>query len=195
MKGEFMDLFTAFRERRSCRSFLNEPLDEADIAKIVEAGTWAPSPMNAQPWEFIVITGPEWKERIFAEAERCRQWALSTSGWKWLDKYRIEFLKTAPALVVVVGDPKKTGVDQFMEDGSAGYQYACAAAVQNMMLAAQALGIGSLWFTLFNRKNISEALAVDPEKKVLSIVCLGKPSGAVAPVGRKPAAEKTTFLK
>jgi len=190
-----MDLFTAIRERRSCRSFLDDPIDEAVLEKIIEAGTWAPSPMNAQPWEFIVVTSPEGKEKIYAEAERCRQWALSTSGWKWLDKYRIEFLKTAPALVVVVGDPKKTGVDQFMEDGSAGYQYACAAASQNMMLAAQALGIGSLWFTLFDRKNVSEALGVDPEKKVLSIVCLGKPSGAVAPVPRKPAVEKTRTIK
>ncbi len=190
-----MDFFTAIRERRSCRSFLDDPIDEAVLEKIIEAGTWAPSPMNAQPWEFIVITGPEWKERIFAEAERCRQWALSTSGWKWLDKYRVEFLKTAPVLVVIVGDPKKTGVDQFLEDGSAGYQYACAAAVQNMMLAAQALGIGSLWFTLFDRKNISQALNVGPEKKVLSIVCLGKPFGAVAPVPRKPAAEKIRTIK
>jgi nitroreductase len=190
-----MDLFTAIKERRSCRSFSSESVEEETLEKILEAGTWAPSPMNAQPWEFIVVTSPEMKEKIYAEAERCRQWALNTSGWKWLDKYRIEFLKAAPVHVVVVGDPKKTGVDQFMEDGSAGYQYACAAAAQNMMLAAQALGIGSLWFTLFNRKNISEALGVDPEKKVLSIVCLGKPSGAVAPVPRKPAAEKIRYIK
>jgi len=190
-----MDLFAAIKDRRSCRSFLSDPIDEATLEKIIEAATWAPSPMNAQPWEFIVVTSPEGKEKIYAEGERCRQWALETSGWKWLDKYRVEFLKTAPVLVVVVGDPKKTGVDQFLEDGSAGYQYACAAAAQNMMLAAQALGLGSLWFTLFDRKKMGEVLGSNPEKKVLSIICLGKPSGAVAPVGRKPAAERTTFLK
>jgi nitroreductase len=48
-----MDLFTAIKERRSCRSFLNEPIEGAILEKIIEAGTWAPSPMNAQPWEFI----------------------------------------------------------------------------------------------------------------------------------------------
>ena len=115
-----MDLFTAIRERRSCRSFLDDPIDEAVLEKIIEAGTWAPSPMNAQPWEFIVVTSPEMKEKIYAEAERCRQWALRTSGWNWLDKYRIEFLKNVPAFVVVIGDPKKSGVDKFMEDGSVG---------------------------------------------------------------------------
>ncbi len=190
-----MDLFAAIKERRSCRSFLSDPIEEVTLEKIIEAGTWAPSPMNAQPWEFIVVTSPEMKEKIYAEAERCRRWALSASGWKWLDKYRIEFLKSAPVLVVVVGDPKKTGVDQFMEDGSTGYQYACAAAVQNMMLAAQVLGLGSLWFTLFDRKNVGEVLGVAPEKKVLSLVCLGKPEGTVAPVSRKPTAEKMTYFR
>jgi 5,6-dimethylbenzimidazole synthase len=190
-----MDLFTAIKERRSCRSFTTEPVDRETIEKIIEVGTWAPSPMNAQPWEFIVVASPEGKEKIYAEAERCRLWALRTSGWSWLDKYQIEFLKDVPALIAVIGDPKKSGVDMFLEDGSVGYQYACAAAVQNMMLASQALGLGSLWFTLFDRKKMGEVLGVNPEKKVLSIVCLGKPSGAVAPVGRKPAAEKTTFLK
>jgi nitroreductase len=190
-----MDLFTAIRERRSCRSFLDDPINEAVLEKIIEAGTWAPSPMNAQPWEFIVVTSPEMKEKVYVEAERCRQWALRTSGWSWLDKYQIEFLRDVPALIAVIGDPKKSGVDMFFEDGSVGYQYACAAAAQNMMLASQALGLGSLWFTLFDRKIMGEVLGVNPEKKVLSIVCLGKPAGVVAPVGRKPAAGKTTFFK
>jgi 5,6-dimethylbenzimidazole synthase len=114
---------------------------------------------------------------------------------KWLEKYRLEFLTSAPALVVVVGDPKKTGVDQFLEDGSTGYQYACAAAVQNMMLAAQALGIGSLWYTLFDKNNLAQILDIDPGKKVLSIVCLGRPAGEVPPVGRKPVQDKITFMR
>jgi 5,6-dimethylbenzimidazole synthase len=190
-----MDLFTAVKERRSCRNFLTDPIDETTLEKIIEAGTWAPSPMNAQPWEFIVITGPEWKEKVYAEAERCRQWALNTSGWKWLDKYRVDFLKAAPALVVVIGDPKKTGADQFLEGGSVGYQYACAAAVQNMLLAAQALGFGSLWYTLFDKNNLARILDIVPEKKPLSIVCLGKPAGDLSAVGRKPVQDRITFVR
>jgi len=190
-----MDLFAAIKDRRSCRRFLSDPIDEATLEKIIEAGTWAPSPMNAQPWEFIVVTSPKGKEKIYAEGERCRQWALETSGWKWLDKYRVEFLKTAPVLVVVVGDPKKTGVDQFLEDGSAGYQYACAAAAQNMMLAAQALGIGSLWYTLFDKNNLAQILDILPGEKPLSIVCLGNPAGDVPPVGRKPVRDKIAFFR
>ena len=111
---------------------------------------------------------------------------MSTSGWKWLDKYRIEFLKSAPVLVVVVGDPKKTGVDQFMEDGSAGYQYACAAAVQNMMLAAQALGIGSLWFTLFDKNNLKQILRYRNRQETPVHYLPGKAFG-----GRSPGAAET----
>jgi nitroreductase len=190
-----MDLFAAIKERRSCRSFLSDPLEESVIEKIIEAGTWAPSPMNAQPWEFVVITNPEMRGKLYEEGERCRQWALETSGWKWLDKYRVEFLKAAPVLVVIAGDPRKTGVDQFLEGGSAGYQYACAAAAQNMMLAARALGIGSLWYTLFDKNRVSQVLSLAPEKKPLSIICLGKPAGEPAPVGRKPVPERMVFIR
>ena len=45
-----MELFTAMKERRSCRNFLTEPVDEALIEKVLEAATWAPSPLNTQPW-------------------------------------------------------------------------------------------------------------------------------------------------
>ena len=64
-----MDLFTAIKERRSCRNFLPDPIDEATIEKILEAATWAPSPLNAQPWEFVVVTSQEMKENIFVEAD------------------------------------------------------------------------------------------------------------------------------
>ncbi|MBA4392666.1 MAG: nitroreductase, partial [Desulfobacca sp.] len=140
-----MDLFTAIKERRSCRNYLPDPIDEAIIEKILEAASWAPSPMNAQPWEFVVVTGQEMKDRIFSEADYRRKWIFEQSGWKWLDRYQVDFLKAAPVLVVVVGDPKKTGADSFLEGGGVGYQLACAAAVQNMMLAAHSQGIGSLW--------------------------------------------------
>jgi len=81
------------------------------------------------------------KEKIFSEAHRCRKWAIEKSGWKWLEKYRLNFLKTAPVIVAVVGDPKKTGLDIFQEEGGVGYQHACAAAIQNMHLRPTLLAL------------------------------------------------------
>ncbi len=189
-----MDLFTAIKERRSCRNYLPDPVDRATIEKILEAATWAPSPMNAQPWEFVVITNQEMKEKLFAEADYRKKWIFEKSGWKWLDRYQVDFLKSAPVLIVVVGDPKKTGADSFMEGGGVGYQLACAAAIQNMMLAAQALGLGTLWFTLFDRPALGKILGIDPEKTPISIVCLGKSAGAPQAVPRKEVKEKLQII-
>jgi len=190
-----MDLFTAMKERRSCRNFLPEQMDEATIEKILGTPTWAPSPLNSQPWEFIVVTNKEVKERIFSEAERCRKWALEKSGWKWLGSYQFDFLRSAPVIVAVVGDPKKSGVDMFTEEGPMGYQAACAAAIQNMHLAAHALGLGSLWFTLFDKKAIREILSIAPEKTPLALICLGKPGSSPAPTPRKELKEKASYIR
>jgi len=194
-REEEMDIFTAIKERRSCRKFLKEPIDETTIEKVLEAATWAPSPMNYQPWEFIVASGGAVKEKIHAEAERCRQWAIETSGWKWLEKYKIDFLLSAPISVAVVGDPQKTGLDMFMEGGGVAYQHACAAAIQNIQLAAHAEGLASIWFTMFDKANLGEILGVASEKVVVGLVCLGKADGDLPTPPRKDIKKKTTFLR
>lgn len=190
-----MDLFKAIMQRRSCRSFLNEPVDEALVTKVIEAGTWAPSPLNAQPWEFIVITNEAVLKKIYEASEKCKQWAIEKSGWKWLEKYSIDFLKSAPVAVAVVGDPKKSGVDIFMEGGGVGYQHACAAAIQNMNLAAHVLGLGSLWFTLFATESLREILDISSDKVPIALVYLGKAAGDPVPAPRKNAENKTTFIR
>lgn len=190
-----MDVFTAIKGRRSCRGFSPERVSEEAIEKILDAATWAPSPLNAQPWEFIVVTSEEVKKRIYAEAERCRKWALDKSGWKWLEGYHVDFVQSAPVIVAVIGDPKKTGVDMFLEEGTVGYQHACAAATQNIHLAAHALGLSSLWFTFFDKKPMREILGVDPSKTPLALVCLGKASADIPQTPRKDVKEKTTYLR
>jgi nitroreductase len=190
-----MDLFTAIKERRSCRNYSPEPVGEEIIEKILEAGMWAPSPMNAQPWQFIVITNKEVKEKIISEAERCVKWAIETSGWEWLQKYQVDFLHSVPVMVLVVGDPKKSGVDSFQEEGPLGYLQACAGAIQNMHLAAYALGLGSLWFTFFDKQPIRDILGIDAEKTPLALVCLGKPAGEPFKMGRKELEKKVTYVR
>ena len=190
-----MDLFATLKERRSCRDFLTDSIDDKDIETILEAASWAPSPLNLQPWQFIVITNREVKGKIFEEAERSRLWALEKSGWKWLDGYGMDFLKSVPVIIAVTGDPKKTGVDMFMEDGHTGYQHACAAAIQNMHLAAHALGLGSLWFTLFDRQAIRRILAIPEDRTPLALICLGKPTKALSLVPRKDVTKKVRFLR
>ncbi len=189
-----MDLFKAIKDRRSCRNFVNEPVDSKTIEKVLEAAAWAPSPLNTQPWQFIIITSDDKKNELFSEAERCRSWAIEESGWTWLNKYKADFLKEAPVIIAVIGDPQKTGVDMFQKEGSAGYQLACAAAIQNMLLAAHALGLGGLWFTFFDKPQMRKILDISENKTPISLVCIGKPKSAMAAVPRKDVKEKTNYI-
>jgi len=190
-----MDLFAAIEGRRSCREFAPEVVDAAKIKRILEAAAWAPSPLNTQPWKFIVITSQEKKDAILAEAERCKAWAIEQSGWNWLHSYGLDFLKQAPVVIAVVGDPQKTGVDMFQTEGSVGYKLACAAAIQNMLLTAQALDLGSLWFTFFDRGELRKILDIPEDKTPISLVCIGKPAQKPAAVPRKPVEKLTSYIK
>lgn len=190
-----MDIFTAIRERRSCRSYLPEPIGQETMDKLLEAAIWAPSPANNQPWEFVVITSEEIKSKIFDEAEFRRKILFEKSGWKWVNRYNVGFLKEAPVIIAVIGDPKKTGADMFLAEGGTAYQHACSAAIQNLNLAAHALGLGTLWFTLFDKDVVQEILGVDPEKDLLALLCVGKPGGEPMQTPRKGVQEKTTYLK
>lgn len=188
-----MDLRTAITERRSCRNYLSDALSKETIEQLLEAATWAPSPANNQPWEFIVITGPELKEKIFAEAETRRQILYEKSGWKWLNRYEVGFLKDVPVILAVVGDPKKSGADMFLKDGGQAYQHACAAAIQNILLTANSLSLGSLWFTLFEKDALREILSIGSEKDPVALICVGKPAGEPFQTPRKTVQEKTTY--
>jgi long-chain acyl-CoA synthetase len=194
-RREEMHLWTVLKERRSCRNFLPEAVPAESIEKILEAATWAPSPLNAQPWEFYVVTSKTVKESIHAEAVRCRQWAVGESGWKWLKNYDMDFLLEVPLMIAVVGDPSKSGVDQFMPEGPQGYQHACAAAIQNMLLATHEMGFGSLWFTFFNKAAIAEFLDVKSYQEVIALICIGKAKSDIPPVPRKDVKAKTHFIR
>jgi len=190
-----MDVFTAMKERRSCRRFSPEAVDERLIEQILEAGNWAPSPANQQPWEFIVIRSAAIKDKVFEEGEMCKRKLFERSGWKWLDSYRIDFVKEAPVIIAVIGDPKKSGADLFLDEGTGrGYLEACSAVVQNMMLAAYALGLGSLWFTVFEGESLRQTLGLDPGKDPMALVCIGKAAGGPAPAKRKDFKEKTIYM-
>lgn len=189
-----MDVFSAIKGRRSCRDFLPDPLEDRDVVRIIEAGSWAPSPKNAQPWEFIVIRNEEIKQKIYEEAEERRKWFLEKGGWKWLGKYSVDFLLKVPVIVVVVGDPEKTGVDKFLQGDGMGYQRACSAAVQNMLLAAHALGIASLWFSIYESEMIRRILEIEFPKVPMAVVCLGKAAGEPSKPGRKDIAGITRYL-
>jgi nitroreductase len=186
-----MELWDAIRGRRSCRKFTTQQIKEEELQRILEAGAWAPSPANSQPWEFVILTNREIKGQLHAACIKTKEEAFEKSGWRWLGKYEIDFLLEAPMILAVVGDPAKTGVDQFLGYGSDGYKYACAAAIQNMLVMAHSLGLAGLWYTLFDQKTIKGLLNVPEERMVCALVCLGKPGAEPLQTPRKPVDEIT----
>lgn len=204
-----MDVFDAIRERRSHRAFEQKPVEPEKIDRILEAAQWAPSPANSQPWEFIVITDRATRSRIAALSEEARTTeSVEIHGYSFIrpapnlsdfdtgqvsqpsQRYSLGFLENVPAMIGVVGNPH-TSIRQASADRSGdGYKYACAAAIQNMLLAAQAQGLGSLWFTFFDRSMLSQFLNVPVDKHLVAMVCIGYPDAEPPSPGRYPLDEK-----
>jgi len=122
-----LDLFEAIKTRRSIRAFTREEISDREIEKILDAARWAPSAGNIQPWIFVVVKDPGTKRRL-SEA------ALSQF-----------FIEEAPVVIVVCADQERSRRGY----GSRGANLYCiqdtAAATQNILLAAHALGLGACW--------------------------------------------------
>ncbi len=180
---EFRDLVKA---RRSCRAFESTPLTDDQLSAILEAGLWAPSPLNLQPWEFVVITDAQLKTQVKEIAEAARQSVVDSGGPGWAGKYGMDFIETAPVLIAVVVDPGKGGLGSYF-DQKYGAMQAASACIQNMMLAATDLGLESLWFTFFAPQKMQAALNVPENLEIAGLIPIGKPKDALKAPPRKEA--------
>lgn len=190
-----MDIFEAIKSRRSCRNFLPDTIAESAVRQILEAANWAPSPANNQPWEFLIITNVKTKTRIAELSELTKKQLFEKSGWKWMEKYQVGFLRDVPLIIAVIGDPNMSGAGIFMKGGETSYQHACAAAIQNMLLAIHALDLGGLWFTLFEKDSLRDLLEIPSEKDPIALICVGKPLTKPLQTPRKDLDEKTSYFR
>jgi len=146
-----MDVLEAIRTRRSIRKYDRRPVPEESVKKILEAGRWAPSANNVQPWNFIVLRD----ERVRNDVARATSYG--------------KFLAEAPLGIAVVIDPAAS--THPVEDG--------AIATQNMILAARALGLGTCWIGSYGsayEERVKEILGVPKGRRLLSIVSVGFPA-------------------
>ena len=179
---EFKELAKA---RRSCRAFEATAVSDDQLKAILDAGTWAPSPLNLQPWEFIAITDAEVKAAIKTVAEEARQGVVDQGGPGWAAKYPMDFITEAPLLIVVLFKPSKGGLGAFFGQEYGALSAACAC-VQNMMLAASELGFGSLWLTFFDPQKLKAVLDVPENLDVAGVLPIGKARGKLDVPPRKP---------
>ena len=187
---EFKELV---KTRRSCRSFETSEVSEDQISSILEAGQWAPSPLNLQPWEYIVITDEAVKAEIRKAAEDAKQTVIDSDGPGWVNKYSMGYLEGVPVYIVVVFDPSKGGLGTFFNQPHGALQ-AVSACVQNMMLAAADLGLGSLWFTFFAPEKVQAILNIPENLEIAGVIPIGKPKEeAKAPPRKEPKVHKERY--
>jgi nitroreductase len=186
------DFFETAHRQRACRSFSAEDLDDSLVARVLEAATFAPSAENRQPWVFVVVRDAGRRAEI-AELTR-RAWEaggrshsegrLSAALLADVDRGARGSIFEAPVIVVVGGD---TGaVDRRVLEASV------FPAVQNMLLAAGALGLGSALTTLslVFADHLAEVVGLPFEIRPMAVVPLGWPARSLGPPRRVPLDEK-----
>jgi len=181
-----MDLDEAIRGRRSVRSYIDKSVSEELIREVIEAGTLAPSAKNGQQWRFTVLTGEAKRgltDMFRRELERLSRRIGRGSMGSSFGSCRI--MEEAPVVIMV------------WNAGEMGWEtevHGVAAAIQNMLLKAYALGLGTVWigdiyYTL-------EALKRHLGKswKLMAAIALGWPAHIPEPRPRKSVDEVTEFL-
>ena len=152
-----MDVFECIFGRRSVRSFKEDPIPNEDLKKILEAAIWAPSAGNLQSWEFIVVKDEKRKK------------ALARAALNQM------FIAEAPVVIVACANMMRSASVY----GERGRRLYClldtAAAVQNLMLAAHALGYGTCWIGAFRDEEVMRVLNIPPELRPIAIIPVGVP--------------------
>lgn len=163
-----MDILELIKSRRSIRRFKSEPIPKEDLMKILEAARWAPSAGNCQPWEFIIVTKEETKHKL----------AMAALGQIWMTE--------APVIIVVCANIPRTSW-RYGERGRTLYVIQdTAAAIQNMLLTAHALGYGTCWVGAFDEEAVREILGIPDEVRPVALVPIGKPAESPTPPPRRP---------
>lgn len=199
-----MDFFEAISTQRAIRRLTPDPIPDEVLRRILEAAICAPSGGNRQSWSFVVIRdadlrakiGEHYREAYFKELFNLPYYrdALAVSPDSPLAKvvassrHLAEHLAEAPVLILACLDTR--GMSPGITQGASIYP-----AVQNILLAARALGIGSTLTTIhrFRDRQIKELLGIPPEVETAALIPLGYPLGKFGRAPRQPLDEVVYF--
>jgi nitroreductase len=153
-----MEVQEALLNRRSVRKYKDQSISKDDLNSILKAAMYAPSAMNLQAWQFIIIDQKE----ILTETVKSIPYA--------------EMLKQSAAAIIVCGDSE-------MEKNQSWLLQNCSAAIQNILLSAHGLGIGSCWIAIHGMddvyKNIKSQFKLPENIVPVSLISLGYPDETV----------------
>lgn len=162
-----MDIYDCIKNRRSVRSYTDKKIDSEKLKLIVSASIWAPSGKNGQPWKVYITQDPEIIDSISS-----------------LSIYR-SWMKTAPCIILFFLDKEKSY--DYLKD-----VLASGAAIQNMLLAAHASGLGTCWIgeLLSKSMQIKEYLKIKNDYlELMGVLTVGYPTRRTVPPRRKDISE------
>lgn len=184
-----MDLFDAIYTRQSIPKVKPEPLPRETIEKLLAAAVQAPNHHRVRPWRFVVITGAARQRLGDVMAQSLKQRSPDTPD-PALEVERARPLR-APLLIAV-------GVDKPAEPKVVEIENVCAAAAaaQNLLLAAHALGLGAMWRTgpAALDPEVKVFLGLAPDQHLIGFLYIGYPEGEHSPVERPSFADRTTWM-
>ncbi len=148
-----MNLLEGIYTRRSIRQFTDNPVEREQLLEIIKAGTWAPSGLNNQPWRFVIIRDEQMRKEL---AKNTRY-----NGT----------IERAPACIAVFLD-RRVMYNDVKDHQSMG------ACIQNMLLAAHALGLGAVWLgeILKNADAVRSLLSLPDNMELMAVVAIGHPT-------------------
>jgi nitroreductase/SAM-dependent methyltransferase len=165
-----MNIKDIIKERRTIRAFDEKEVPKEVILDIIDAGSWAPSACNKQRWEFVIIEDKEVKKRLIKEAN-------------------FTYLKKIPTAVYVLYD------SEVNPEKKANFQSA-GAAIQNMLLYAHSLDVGSWWIAAYgDEKETRKILNIPENLAIIAAIGFGHPSSRPLPPPRRPIKEQVHFNK
>jgi len=194
-----LDIISLLKNRRSIQEYTPKNVSEKVLDVILEAAMWAPSAHNAQPWRFVVIRDSALKLKL-AEAMAYR-WkrdlaknGVSKKDSESLAGASVERFSSAPIVIVSCltmmemnhyHDKRRQRIESTMAVQSV------AAAIENMLLASHAMGLGACWFCapLFCPETVRKVLKLPPDFEPQALITLGYPAERPLPPPRKPLKE------
>ena len=200
------DVERLVRERRSVRQFADTPVAPELVTRLVAAATWAPSPSNRQGWNFTVIVSPALRQRMAAAARARWQGLLEQAAESAIGDELREYVRNfdwfgaAPVVIAVAAREPEAFLSHLfgpLAADVAGGRTAAAMAAQNLMLAAQAAGLGSCCLTgpLAAEEELKRLLGLGKRQNLVCLVALGYPAGAPAETTRKPVNDVIRFAE
>ncbi|MCZ7525696.1 MAG: nitroreductase family protein [Acidimicrobiia bacterium] len=197
--GLQMPVALAMETQRAIRRLLPDPVDDDTVLRCIELAMGAPSGGNAQPWEFVVVRDPTVKHQL-ARLNRQAWSVYRRLGWFRIRRearlrrivdavqWQADHFEEIPVVVVVC---RRRPVPRLWPWAEATYYGSVFPTVQNLLLAARALGLGGtlttlpLWSMMLARRTLGLPWNVTP----CAVVPLGWPRGAHGPTSRRPVEE------